>query len=69
MPHLNPSHANLRCERGASTSDGILFLQTTFIKLMPDVGRERGGGQRFGEKMLPTLWILDNTNRISLVLN
>lgn len=65
MPHLNPSHANLSCQRGASTSDCILFLQTTFIKLMPDVGKERGGGQEFGEKVLQTLWIVDNINRIT----
>jgi len=69
VPHLNTPHTNLGCQRGASASDCIMFLQATFIKLMPNEDRERGGGQGFGEKAHDSLRILANMDRRSLNLS
>lgn len=69
MPHVNPPHANLICQRGGPASDCLMFLQAAFIELIPNVDRERGGGQRFGEKACNNLWILGNIDRRCLNLN
>lgn len=65
MPHLNPSHANLNCQRSAPASDCIMFLQATLIKPMLDAGKERGGGQGFGENAHNNLRVLGNMDRRS----